>query len=109
MKTHAGLPTARPRRRSPTARPARSDREAFRITHPYHPLAGREFEQVTHRQNWGEELVYFHDENGRLRGVPLGWTSIASPDPFVVVAAGRSFFRPTDLLELARLVTLWKR
>lgn len=61
------------------------------------------------RQAYGEERVFFYDHEGRLRAVPLGWTNLGSPDPFVVIAAGRSFFRVADLLELARQVTLWKR
>ena len=26
------------------------------MTHPFHPLAGRDFEFVAYRQNWGEDL-----------------------------------------------------
>ena len=46
----------------------------FRITHPYHPLFKQEFEAVTFRQNWGEERVWFHDNDGRLQSVPMSWT-----------------------------------
>jgi hypothetical protein len=35
-----------------------------RVTHPFHPLSGRDFEFVAHRQNWGEDRVHLHDENG---------------------------------------------
>ena len=59
---------------------------------------------VSYRQNWGEERVWFHDKNGRLQSVPANWTNAAEVDPFVVVAAGRSLFRITDLLELAQLI-----
>jgi Family of unknown function (DUF5372) len=37
-----------------------------RVTHPFHLLAGREFEFVACRQNWGEDRVHLHDENGQL-------------------------------------------
>jgi transposase len=30
------------------------------VTHPFHPLHGREFSLVTYRHNWGENRVYFH-------------------------------------------------
>ena len=71
------------------------------MTHPFHPLLGREFRLVTCRQNWGEEEVYFYDDDGRLATVPLQWTTLAAPDPFVKISAGRSAFRVGDLLELA--------
>ena len=45
------------------------------------------------------------DEGGRVRMIPAGWTSLAAPDPFVSIAAGRSWFRPEDLLALGRLIT----
>lgn len=59
---------------------------------------------MTVRQNWGEERVYYHDESGRLRLIPLAWTSLAGVDPFVAAAAGRAMFRPDDLMRLAELV-----
>ena len=48
--------------------------------------------------------MYYHDEAGRLCSLPLAWTNLAFTDPFVSLAAGRSAFRVTDLLELARLI-----
>jgi hypothetical protein len=48
--------------------------------------------------------VYYHDEAGMLCSMPQSWTSLAPEDPFVKLAAGRSAFRVTDLLELVRLV-----
>ncbi|MGZ6690002.1 MAG: DUF5372 family protein, partial [Solirubrobacteraceae bacterium] len=29
----------------------------MRVTHPFHPLYGRDFEFVAHRHNWGEDRV----------------------------------------------------
>ena len=75
------------------------------MTHPFHPLAGRDFEFVAYRQNWGEDRVHLHDENGRLFSLPAGWTDVAAADPFVVVAAGGGVpFRTADLLAAADLV-----
>jgi hypothetical protein len=31
------------------------------VTHPFHPLVGRDFEFVVHRQKWGEDRVHLHD------------------------------------------------
>jgi len=40
------------------------------VTHPFHPLAGRDFEFVEHRQNWGEDRVCLQDESGELFSLP---------------------------------------
>ena len=74
------------------------------MTHPFHTLCGREYDLVTYRSNWGEDRAYFNDDQGRLRSVPVDWTSLGSGDPFVVVSAGRAAFRVTDLLDLAILI-----
>ena len=76
----------------------------MRVTHPFHPLAGRDFEFIEHRQNWGEDRVCMRDENGDLFSVPAGWTDAAAADPFVVIAAGRCPFTTDDLLAVADLV-----
>lgn len=55
-------------------------------------------------QAWGEDRVFFFGEDGTQKSLPTGWTDVGEPDPFVVVAAGRSRFRVEDLLELAELV-----
>jgi hypothetical protein len=75
-----------------------------RVTHRFHPLFGREFEFVTHRQNWGEDRVHLHDENGQVFSLPVAWTDVAPVDPFVVLAAGRCPFTVVDLLALAELI-----
>ena len=74
------------------------------MTHPFHPLAGRDFEFVAYRQNWGEDRVCLHDENGQLFSLPAGWTDVAAADPFVVIAAGRCPFTTDGLLAVADLV-----
>ena len=74
------------------------------MTHPFHPLRGREFNLVTYRRNWGEDRVYFHDDQGRLRALSADWTSLGLGDPFVVVSTGRAAFRTADLLELVALL-----
>ncbi len=59
---------------------------------------------MTYRHNWGEDRVYFHDEDGRLVSLPAGWTSVNPQDPFVVTSAGRSLLRVDDLVKLVDLV-----
>ena len=59
---------------------------------------------MTFRQNWGEDRVWFYDNDGSLRSVPTSWTDAAPMNVFVAVAAGRSLFRVADLLELAQRI-----
>ena len=87
--------------------PGSSDGDGvFRIVHAFHPACGKQFAIVTIRQNWGEELLYYRDEEGRLIAVPACWTDRVEPDPVVAISAGRSPFRLQDLLELVRLVAV---
>jgi len=74
------------------------------VTHPFHPLAGRDFEFVEHRQNWGEDRVYLRDEGGELFSLLAGWTDVVPADPFTVIAAGRCPFTTAGLLALADLI-----
>ena len=56
------------------------------------------------RQSWGEDRVYYHNGAGRLCSFPASFTSMAAPDPFLEIAAGRSLFRMEDLIRLTILV-----
>jgi hypothetical protein len=70
---------------------------------------GREFKLAAYYKTWGENRVYFHDEDRHLRAMPADWTSLAAPDPFAVISAGRSWFRITDLLELTGMLNRMKK
>jgi hypothetical protein len=74
------------------------------VTHPFHPLFGKEFPLADRRLTWGEDRVYYHDETGQLRRLPASWTSIAAPSVFETLSAGRSHFRTQDLLQLVALI-----
>jgi len=84
---------------------ANGQTRVFRIIHSFHPGHGQQFAIVTIRQNWGEEILYYHDQKGQLVSVPARWTDMVPPDPVISISAGRSPFRLEDLLELTRLVT----
>ena len=64
-------------------------------------MAGREFAIITYRQNWGEDRVFFYDDQGKLTSIPAQWTSIFIGDPLVTT---ESFFRVPDLLELTQVL-----
>jgi len=52
----------------------------------------------------GEDRAFYYDKKGRLRSLPVAWTSLAKPDLFLELAAGRTPFRVDDLADLARLI-----
>ena len=59
---------------------------------------------VAYKNAWGEDRVYFYNEEQQLTAIPASWTDVVAVDPFVTVAAGRAPFRVNDLLEMARLI-----
>ena len=78
--------------------------QIFQVTHPFHPWHGRQFELVAYKSAWGEDRVYFYNEEQQLIALPASWTDVIATDPFVSMAGGRALFRADDLLELARLL-----
>ncbi len=77
----------------------------FTITHPFHPLRDQTFLLLSQRFAWGEERVFFADpQTHQVRSLPLAWTNLALPDPFLVVAAGKAVLRFSDLQQLAQLL-----
>ena len=67
-------------------------------------MFGQDFELVERRSNWGENRVYFSDSHGHVQSLPTSYTDVAAVDPFVEIAAGRSYFRFDDLKELIVLL-----
>jgi Family of unknown function (DUF5372) len=75
-----------------------------RVTHPFHPWAGRELEFVKRRNNWRADRVYVRDDVGALVSLPAEWTDAVPEDPFVVVASGRAPFHLVGLVALVELI-----
>jgi hypothetical protein len=77
----------------------------FPITHPFHPLCGHTFPLLSQRFAWGEERVFFSDqETHEVRSLPLAWTNLSLPDPFLVVAAGKAVLRWKYLQQLTQFL-----
>jgi hypothetical protein len=53
--------------------------------------------------------VIYLDKNGDFATIPTSWTDVAEPDMFAIQSAGRSNFRYTNLVELARLLEYLKK
>jgi Family of unknown function (DUF5372) len=48
--------------------------------------------------------VYYATSSGELKSLPASWTDVDAPEPFIVIAAGRCYFRPADLWALVELI-----
>src|SRR5690348_12408775 len=78
--------------------------QKFRITHPFHPLTGREVETLSRKEHGGEHRVCFLDKKGRQCEIPLSWTDLAPEDALATLAAGKSCFRARMLVGLPHRV-----
>jgi hypothetical protein len=75
-----------------------------RVTHPFHPLSGRQLACVAERHNrYGKRLLLQVDAE-TICSVPPQWTDTVVPDPEMAIGKRRSLFRVADLMELAQLV-----
>ncbi len=99
-----GFTTCTGRRAHRTAPFVDDLKHRVRITHPFHPRFGEEFELLEYRWSFGGERVEGKDGKGGIVTIPLFWTDAYAEDPFVVLSAGRSFLRPRDLLMLSDLL-----
>jgi hypothetical protein len=81
----------------------------FRITHPFHPLVGNEYEMVARHLSWGEDRVFYYGPDGRLKSFLVNITDLFPIDAFSRISAGRSAFRVDDLLELRERLDRQKR
>ena len=75
-----------------------------RITHPFHPLSGKQFACVGERQNRSGRRLLLQVDDATVRSVPPQWTDLVAPDPEIIMGEHRALFRMADLLELVRLV-----
>ena len=49
--------------------------------------------------------MFFADpQTHQVRSLPLAWTNLALPDPFVVVAAGKAVLRFSDVQQLTQFL-----
>jgi hypothetical protein len=67
------------------------------------PFSGQSFEAKGYVRSPHGQRVYFEDPRGRFVFVPETFTDLVPLEPFVALAAGRSYFRVRDLLDLVRI------
>ncbi len=78
--------------------------QLLRMMKTYPSFLNKDYGIVGYRRSWGHECVDLHDEHDQLITIPLAWTDAAAPDPFVVKASGRSYFRTEDLIRLVHFI-----
>jgi hypothetical protein len=61
-----------------TAPPTDLVAQTFQVIHPFHPWHGRRFELVEYKNAWGEDRVYFHNEEQQLIALPASWTDVVA-------------------------------
>jgi Family of unknown function (DUF5372) len=77
----------------------------FRVTHPFHPLFCQEFENTSRKRLSGRNHFVFYDNMGKKTTIPVKWTDAPEEeDAYVVISAGRSYFRVEDLIGLSDLI-----
>ena len=59
---------------------------------------------VEQRHSRHGDRVWYQADDGSVRTLRRDWTSLATPGPFVVIAAGRAQFRFDDLVGLLTLL-----
>ena len=80
------------------------EEKVFRVTHPFHPLSGQEFNILSRRCIDGEDFLFFQNVENHNNIISSHWTSLKPPNPYIVISDGRSIFCPIDLLELVQLI-----
>jgi hypothetical protein len=89
----------------PTTPDNTNGEQNFTITHPFHPLFGQTFSLLSQRFAWGEERVFFPDpQTHEVRSLPLAWTNLALPDPFLVLAGSKAVLRFGDVQHLVQML-----
>src|SRR5260370_32573168 len=91
-------------RGSRTAPNAEDPKQHFRVTHPFHPWRGRQFDFVDCRRCWGQWRVFYYTEDGQSAFFPASLTDVGQADPFVVLSGGRTLTQFEDLLTLVDLI-----
>ena len=81
------------------------ERRLVRVTHPFHPLHGRAFSLVEIKPTMGMKFVHYTGDDGVLRSIQRGWTSVACEDPFVRVGVNYALKPRHDRLRERGLLT----
>lgn len=81
----------------------------FRVTHPFHPLYGQEYEIIKYKRIQARDRIFFHQKDGSIGSLPLAWCDLRPPDPYLDMMEKQSPFRVEDLLKLSDIIKEVKR
>ena len=76
------------------------------LTHPCHPLAGRELEVLQYYARGSPRRVVVELPDGTAQCIPLSWTDRGGPSPR---GQGRGRLSGEAVVELVRLLEAWGR
>jgi len=86
-----------------------ADEHLVKVTHPFHPLAGKELRRVGESHNVAGRRVVCVDGEGVAWAVPIEFTDLVEPSEELLASAGRAVLFVDDLMALAALVAQVKR
>jgi uncharacterized protein DUF5372 len=79
------------------------------VTHPFHPLSGRQLRRIGESANGVGRRVVCAGPDGVAWAVPIEWTDLAEHSAEFEHSDGRAYFLVGDLLALAGLVARVQR
>jgi len=72
-------------------------------------MYGKKFKVIESKKVCNEDWLYYINDQGQYRSIPAKWTNLCTPDPFVEISQGRSYFRYDELLSLSNLLLELKK
>mgnify|MGYP001286464850 FL=1 len=78
------------------------------VTHPFHPLLGKQFLILKMRRVGGREVLSLFDEHNGTIALPREWTDQAPPSMVSSVLAQAPILHPACLIQLRELAQLMK-
>ena len=79
------------------------------VTHPFHPLLGKQFLILKMRRVGGREVLSLFDEHNGTIALPREWTDQAPPSMVSSVLAQAPILHPACLIQLRELAQLMKK
>jgi hypothetical protein len=73
------------------------------VTHPFHPLSGKQFRVLKLRRIGGREVLSLFDEGRGTVTVPRDWTDQAAPSPYAGGSDSPPILHPVCLVQLLAL------
>jgi hypothetical protein len=77
----------------------------FKITHPFHPKKGKVFYLIDRKKVWGDDRIFYVNENGQLCLIPANFTDAFEKDPFIELSNEKCVTTFDSLMSLMHIVS----